>query len=212
MSGAASPASVIEQNRIFAMNSKILPQVDRDATSRWLKSYYFGRAGIAIVWFAAAFTIGKTSPSIAAALLVAYPAYDALANFIDAQRSGGLRLNGSQAINVAISVLAAIAVAAALTQGLHAVMAVFGAWAIIAGLLQLVTGVRRWKIGAQWGMILAGAQSALVGVFFIKQATGPATIGIADIAPYAAFGALYFFVSAIWLTVAQARRDAGRVA
>jgi hypothetical protein len=199
-------------NRISAMNGKISPQPDRDTASRWLKSYYFGRAAIAVIWFAAAFTIGKTSPSIAAALLVAYPAYDALANFVDAQRSGGLRLNGSQAINVAVSILAAIAVAAALTRDLHAVMAVFGAWAMLAGLLQLVTGLRRWKIGAQWGMILAGAQSALVGAFFIKQATGTASIGIADIAPYAAFGGLYFFVSAVWLTVAQARRDAGRTA
>lgn len=30
--------------------------------------------------------------------------------------------------------------------------------------------------------------------------------GIADVAPYAAFGAFYFLVSAIWLTVADARR------
>ncbi len=194
------------------MNSQIFPPPDRDATSHWLKSYYFARAAVALVWFAAACTLGKTSPSIAGALLVAYPAYDALANFIDAQRSGGLKFNRSQAINVAVSILATIAVAAALTRDLHPVMAVFGAWAIIAGLLQLVTGVRRWKIGAQWGMILAGAQSALVGVFFIKQATGPATVGIADIAPYAAFGALYFFASAVWLTVAQARRDARRTA
>ncbi|MEJ0050700.1 MAG: DUF308 domain-containing protein [Methylovirgula sp.] len=194
------------------MNSQIFSRPDRDAASHWLKSYYFARAAVALVWFAAAFTLGKTSPSIAGALLVAYPAYDALANFIDAQRSGGLKFNRSQAINVAISILATIAVAAALTRDLHAVMAVFGAWAIIAGLLQLITGVVRWKIGAQWAMILAGAQSALVGVFFIKQATGPATIGIKDIAPYAAFGALYFFASAVWLTVAQARRDARRTA
>jgi uncharacterized membrane protein HdeD (DUF308 family) len=190
------------------MNSQISSQADRAAASHWLKFYYFARAAVAVVWFAAAFLVGKTSPSIAAALLVAYPAYDALANFIDAQRSGGLKLNRSQAINVAISILATIAVAAALTRDLHAVMAVFGAWAIIAGLLQLITGVVRWKIGAQWAMILAGAQSALVGVYFIKQATGTAAVGITDIAPYAAFGALYFFASAVWLTIAQARRHA----
>jgi expansin (peptidoglycan-binding protein) len=86
---------------------------------------------------------------------------------------------------------------------MHAVIAVFGTWAILAGLFQLITGVRRWKIGAQWAMVLAGAQSALVGAYFIKLATGSATVGITDIAPYAAFGALYFLVSAVWLTVAQ---------
>ena len=108
---------------------------------------------------------------------------------------------------------ATIGVAGALTQDLHAVMAVFGVWAIVAGLFQLMTGARRWKIGAQWAMILAGAQSALVGAFFIKQALETAPVGITDIAPYAAFGALYFFISAVWLTVAQARRRvSGQVA
>ncbi|VTZ25785.1 Membrane protein [Methylocella tundrae] len=195
------------------MNSQTFPQPDRDAASRWLKSYYFTRAAVAVVWFAAAFAVGKTSPSVAAALLVAYPAWDALANFVDAQRSGGLKPNSSQAINVAISAFATIAVAGALTRDLHVVMAVFGTWAILAGLFQLITGVRRWKIGAQWAMILAGAQSALVGAYFIKQATGSATVGITDIAPYAAFGALYFLISGIWLTIAQARRHAsGRAA
>ncbi len=195
------------------MNSQTFPPPDRDAASRWLKSYYFTRAAVAVVWFAAAFTVGKTSPSIAAVLLVAYPAWDAFANIVDAQRSGGLKLNRSQAFNAVISTLATIAVAGALTQDLHVVMAVFGTWAILAGLFQLITGVRRWKIGAQWAMILAGAQSAVVGAYFIKQATDTATVGITDIAPYAAFGALYFLVSTIWLTVAQTRRPvSGRTA
>ncbi|MDF1897908.1 DUF308 domain-containing protein, partial [Mycolicibacterium smegmatis] len=60
--------------------------------------------------------------------------------------------------------------------------------------------------GAQWAMILSGAQSALVGVTFLKQANAPEVPGIADIAPYAAFGALYFLISAVWLLVAEARR------
>jgi hypothetical protein len=190
------------------MSSQTIPQPDRDAASRWLKPYYFIRAAVAIIWFAAAFAVGKTSPPVAAVLLVLYPAWDALANLVDAQRSGGLALNSSQAFNVVISALATIGVAGALTRDLHAVMAVFGAWAIVAGLFQLATGVRRWKIGAQWAMILAGAQSAIVGAVFIKQALGTDPIGITDTAPYAAFGALYFFISAVWLSVAQARRRA----
>jgi hypothetical protein len=195
------------------MSSQTFPQAGPDAASRWLKSYYFTRAAVAAVWFAAAFTVAKTSPSIAGALLVAYPAWDALGNFVDAQRSGGLKANRSQAVNVAISLFATIAVAAALTRSLNVVMAVFGAWAILAGLFQFITGVRRWKVGAQWAMVLAGAQSGLVGAYFIKQATGSAVVGITDIAPYAAFGALYFFISAVWLTVAQTRRHAsGRAA
>jgi len=172
------------------------PRADRSAG---LRSYYFVRAGVAAVWVAAAFTIGRASPLAAAALLVAYPAWDALANLLDASRNGGLVRNRTQALNVAVSGITAIAVAAVIGN-LNAVLGVFGAWAILAGLLQLATGVRRWKAyGAQWAMILSGAQSALAGGFFIKQALGNTVPGIADVAPYAAFGAFYFAVSALWL-------------
>lgn len=176
------------------------------AASQWLKSYYFLRAGFSVAWVAAAFTLGKSAPPVAALLLVAYPAWDAIANILDAQRSGGLKANPSQALNAAASTITAIAVLIALGQGPHAVLAVFGAWAILSGLFQLATGVRRWRAGAQWAMVLSGAQSALAGGFFIKQAIGAATPGITDIAPYAAFGAFYFLVSAIWLSVMQARK------
>lgn len=188
------------------MNRQTLPQPGPDAASRWLISYYFTRAGVSIAWVTAAFTFGRGMPPIAAALLIAYPAWDAIANLVDAQRSGGLKANRSQALNVAVSTVTTIAVAIALGQSLHAVLAVFGAWAILSGLFQLATGVRRWNTGAQWAMVLSGAQSALAGGFFIKQATGAATPGITDIAPYAAFGAFYFLISAIWLSVKLSRR------
>lgn len=177
-------------------------------TSRWLSSYYFLRAGVSVGWVAAAFTIGKGMSPAAGALLVAYPAWDAVANLIDARRSGGLAANPSQSLNAAASTVVAIAVAVALERGLHAVLAVFGVWAILSGLLQLATGVRRWQAGAQWAMALSGAQSALAGTHFIVKAKGAATPGIADIAPYAAFGAFYFLVSAVWLTVARLRKRA----
>jgi uncharacterized membrane protein HdeD (DUF308 family) len=90
---------------------------------------------------------------------------------------------------------------------MNAVLGVFGAWAVVSGLLQLVTGMRRWKIyGAQWIMMLSGVQSALAGAFFIKQANAAGMHGIAEIAPYVAFGAFYFLVSALWLVVLEARR------
>jgi uncharacterized membrane protein HdeD (DUF308 family) len=95
---------------------------------------------------------------------------------------------------------------------MNAVLAVFGVWAILSGLFQLSTAVRRWKsYGAQWLMILSGAQSALAGIFFFKQAAASATTHITAIAPYSAFGAFYFLLSAIWLTVKDVRsRSAGR--
>ncbi|WP_341987633.1 DUF308 domain-containing protein [Azorhizobium sp. AG788] len=194
------------------MNIPVLQPPDRLSASQWLKSYYFIRAGVSLAWVAAAFTVGRSMPPVAAVLLVAYPAWDAIANLVDARQSGGLRANPSQALNVLVSALTTLAVAVALGQSLNAVLGVFGAWAILAGLFQLVTGVRRWKTGAQWAMILSGAQSALAGTIFIVRATGAGTPGITDIAPYAAFGAFYFLVSAVWLTVALARGAQAREA
>lgn len=174
---------------------------------QWLKFYYLWRAAFSILWVAAAFTIGKSTPAVAAMLLLVYPAWDAAANFVDAQRNGGLRRNRTQALNMVVSVLAAAAVAVALAMSMNAVLGVFGVWAILAGALQLATGVRRWKsFGAQWAMILSGAQSMLVGLVFLKQASAAAAPGILDIAPYAAFGAFYFLVSVVWLAVSNIRR------
>jgi uncharacterized membrane protein HdeD (DUF308 family) len=175
--------------------------------SQWLKPYYFSRAAFSVVWVVVAFTVGKSVPTVAAALLLLYPAWDAAANLVDARRNGGLKQNPTQALNVAVSTVTAVATAIALTMSMNAVLGVFGVWAALAGIFQLATGVRRWKsYGAQWAMILSGAQSALAGVIFIKQASGPHVPGITDIAPYAAFGAFYFLISAIWLTVSDARR------
>jgi hypothetical protein len=41
---------------------------------------------------------------------------------------------------------------------------------------------------------------------FLREAGAPEAPSVADIAPYAAFGAFYFLVSAVWLTVSAARR------
>jgi uncharacterized membrane protein HdeD (DUF308 family) len=87
------------------------------------------------------------------------------------------------------------------------VLIVFGIWAGFSGVLQLATAVGRWKTtGAQWAMILSGAQSTLAAIFMVKTAQGATSVGITDIAPYAAFGAFYFLVSAVSLVVRDARR------
>ncbi|PQO28136.1 DUF308 domain-containing protein [Blastopirellula marina] len=175
--------------------------------SQWLKIYYFVRALVSIAWIAAAIAVGKSGAPIEAILIIGYPAWDALANYLDAQKSGGLWSNPTQALNLAISTITGIAVAIALGFCMNAVIIVFGVWAILSGVLQLATAVRRWKLaGAQWLMIVSGVQSALAGAFFFKMALGMELVSVVTIAPYAAFGAFYFLVSAIWLTV----KDAGQ--
>ncbi len=173
----------------------------------WLKRYYFARAAFSIVWVLAAIGSANSRTAVVAALLLIYPAWDAIANLVDAQRNGGLRRNPTQAFNAVVSLVTTIAVAIALTESMSAVLGVFGVWAALSGLLQLATGVRRWKsYGAQWPMILSGIQSTAAGAMFLVQANAVEPPQITAIAPYAAFGAFYFLISAVWLTVSDARR------
>ncbi len=172
----------------------------------WLRDYYAVRFAVAAVWVAVAFTLARLAPPLGVALLIAYPLWDAGANLADARANGGLAKNRTQALNVAVSSLAAVGVIVGALVGMNAILAVFGLWALAAGLLQLATGVRRWKTsGAQWAMILSGAQSALAGVFFARMSAGAQVDALATVAPYAAFGAFYFLVSALWLTARGAR-------
>jgi uncharacterized membrane protein HdeD (DUF308 family) len=181
--------------------------VDASGKDQWLKRYYFTRAAFSIVWVIAALTAGRQSFSLAATLLIIYPAWDAVANYIDATQNGGFGKNRSQAFNVVVSVLMTLAVIMALTISMNWVLGVFGLWAIFSGLLQLSAAIRRWKTsGGQWAMILSGGQSAAAGAFFIFQANMPTEPSIANIAGYAGLGAFYFLVSAVWLSVSQMRR------
>ncbi|SEK14021.1 Short repeat of unknown function [Paraburkholderia diazotrophica] len=181
----------------------------RAHNERWLKHYYFVRTAFSAVWVVLAFSIGQHSPGIGAALLVAYPAWDALANYMDLSRSGGSSENRTQAVNTVVSLATAVAVIAALRVSMTGVLQVFGVWAILSGLLQLGTAMRRWKdFGAQWAMIVSGAQSAVAGALFIAQAHKSTPAAIVTVAGYAAVGAIYFLVSATWLSVSDMRRRA----
>jgi hypothetical protein len=183
--------------------------VSRSEPDPWLQTYYYVRAAFSVCWVVAAFTLGQ-NPTIAAALLLIYPAWDAVANYLDASRSGGLARNPTQAVNLAVSLLAAIAVLVTQQMSGALVLSVFGIWALLSGLLQLGTAIRRWKTsGAQWVMILSGAQSGLAGGFFFAQSVMPAAPQAISIIPgYAALGAIYFLISAVWLTVEGYRAKA----
>ena len=177
------------------------------ADEGWLKRYYFVRAAFSFCWVIAVLALARQSAVAGAVLLVAYPAWDALANVADGRRSGALAANRTQLLNVVVSLAVAPALAISLPD-MHRVLAVFGAWAILSGLLQLGTAVRRWKThGAQWAMVLSGAQSALAGAVFIGQARMPAEPTVATLAGYAGFGAFYFLVSALLLQFRPRQRQ-----
>jgi hypothetical protein len=180
---------------------------------RWLGQYYLARAGFSLLWIAAILTVGRQIPVLGAALLVLYPAWDAAANYADAARHGGLRQNRSQAFNVLFSAGTALAVLVALPVSPAAVLGVFSAWAIVAGLLQLAAAVGRWSTaGAQWAMVLSGGQSALAGGFFAVQALQGAPALAPALAGYAGFGAIYFLVSAVLLFVRKGPGSASAAA
>lgn len=187
------------------------PEVSAAAQQHWLKRYYAVRATFSAAWVAATVTVGQREPAIGALLLIVYPLWDAAANYLDAARSGGLRRNRSQTVNVAVSLATTLAVVLALQVGTAWVLGVFGVWAILAGMLQLGAALRRWRqAGAQWAMVLSGGQSALAGVLFIVRATAQAAPTTVDIAGYASVGAFYFLISAVWLTVSGLRHRPAR--
>ncbi|THC45306.1 DUF308 domain-containing protein [Massilia sp. Mn16-1_5] len=172
---------------------------DRARQEGWLKRYYFTRAAFSIAWVLALVATARSSPIAGAILLVCYPAWDAAANFLDGRRSGGLAVNRTQLVNLVVSGLVALLLALVVPD-MHQVFAVFGLWAILSGLLQLRAAQLRWtKNGAQWAMILSGAQSALAGAFFLAQARMPVAPPITVLAGYAGFGAFYFLLSALLL-------------
>ncbi|MEI9942416.1 MAG: DUF308 domain-containing protein [Pseudomonadota bacterium] len=190
------------------MDDSPVNQTPTQSSSSWLKTYYFTRAAVSTIWVVAVVALGKNVP-ISALLAMAYPAWDAAANWLDAQKSGGLRANPSQTLNLVISVITAVAVAVALDVSMNAVIDVFGAWAILSGLLQLATAIRRWKsANAQWVMVLSGAQSAVAAVVFFQKAAAATPPSIVVVAPYATVGAFYFLLSALWLTFKKASRTA----
>lgn len=165
-----------------------------------LRNFYFLRAGAAFAWVALVILSAPATALVAGTLFVIYPAWDAIANVIDARRSGGLHDNPGQKFNALVSIVTAICMAVAFSlRGNPGGVLVFGAWALLAGLFQLAVGIRRRKLGGQVFMMISGAQSALAGTFFVAQAFGTAP-DITRLAPYAAFGGLYFLLSALWLT------------
>lgn len=168
----------------------------------FLQRFYFLRAVVAFVWVGLVIVLSRLQvpAAITGALLVLYPTWDAAANLLDARRSGGLKVNPGQRLNAVVSLATALTLAVALVVGGNAGgVLIFGIWALLSGLLQLFVGIRRRQFGGQAFMMISGGQSALAGVVMTIQAFGNAPT-IAQLAPYAAFGGLYFLLAALRLT------------
>jgi uncharacterized membrane protein HdeD (DUF308 family) len=168
------------------------------------------RGLVAIVWavvFAAVADSLTTDVTVdAAVLLVLYPLIDVVASLIDARNE---RRSARQVLlaGAATSALAAVALAVAATGTVADALAVFGVWAVVSGLAQLVTALRRRaKFGSQWPMLLAGGVSVLLGVMFVAASTGTDPM-LSMLAIYAATGGIDFIIQA-WLLARRRRRPA----
>lgn len=168
-------------------------------TAHALRTLYFVRAAFSLVWVSLLLVFVKSSPNVTGFLLLLYPAWDVAATFFDIQANRGASSKLPQYVNIVIGLLTTVAVSVALKQSVPTVLLVFGTWAIVTGLIQLMLGLRRRRtLGGQWPMILSGGQSVIAGASFIAMAQSP-TMGIQNLAGYSAFGALYFLLAAFRL-------------
>ncbi|BCJ33484.1 membrane protein [Actinocatenispora thailandica] len=178
--------------------------IDTDAAvsaasgSNGLRNLYYVRFGFAIVWAGLIVLVASTLDPASIGLLVIYPLFDAAAAVIDFRTAGGTRPRNPLYVNIALSVATFLGLAAAATSGIPNVLRVWGAWAITAGVVQLVVAILRYRLGGQWAMILSGAISTVAGAGFVLQAGG-SNASLTNIAGYATLGGVFFLVSAIRL-------------
>jgi uncharacterized membrane protein HdeD (DUF308 family) len=162
-----------------------------------LRRLYFVRFAFAVVWAGLMVVTASTLNPASAALLVLYPVFDVVAAVVDS-RSARTKPTPGLYVNMVVSLLAAVGLAVALSSGVPGVLVVWGAWASLSGLVQLVVGLTRRKLGGQWPMILSGGLSTVVGVMFVLQAGQP-NPGLSALAGYATLGGVFFLVSALRL-------------
>jgi uncharacterized membrane protein HdeD (DUF308 family) len=156
----------------------------------------------------------ESLPAFAVALLILYPLIDVGASLIDVrtQRRHGVARNATaQLVNATISSITAIAVAVTTSHGADAILRVFGAWAILTGLIQLTLAVLRHRHGTpgQWPMILSGSISTLAGLSFVAMAS-QSELNLSNLAGYATLGAIFFLISA-WRLRSPSDADQARV-
>jgi uncharacterized membrane protein HdeD (DUF308 family) len=167
-----------------------------------LRRLHLARFGFAAVWAALLFVVGSHLGPLTAVLLVLYPLVDVAAAAVDARSSRAAAPATRNAVGLratmTISALAAIGLVVALSSGVPAVLRVWGVWAVVAGIVQLVVAIRRRSLGGQGAMIASGSISVLAGVAFVLMASA-AGASLAGLGGYSLLGGIFFLVSALRL-------------
>lgn len=179
--------------------------------SRSLRKLYFIHFIFAAVWVGIMFaTAAKaTDPTpLLTILLVIYPVFDAgavlwqLRADPDKQRSKTVEW-----LNVVISVAIAIALGISSSIAIPAALAVWGVWAIVVGVPQLIAAIRNRSNGGQVAQILSGGISVFAGAGFLFQGLQGNGM-ISGAAGYASLGAIFFLISAIRLSAKLKKQSA----
>ncbi|MFE9093255.1 hypothetical protein [Streptomyces sp. NPDC007264] len=169
-----------------------------------LRRLYTIRFVFAAAWAALLLVSGSELTVGTRLLLFLYPAFDVVAAVVDARSARADGPVKGLYTNIAVSSLAAVGIAVAGTSGIADVLRVWGTWAVVSGLVQLLVGVARRPMGGQWAMILSGGISVLAGATFIRSATQNDP-SLTTLAGYATLGGIFFLVSAIRLSRSTGR-------
>jgi uncharacterized membrane protein HdeD (DUF308 family) len=170
-----------------------------------LRRLYFVRFGFAILWAVLVVLTGRQFGLAAAVLVVLYPLFDVAAALVDTRAS---RSTGSPSsprglyLDIVLGLLAAIGLGIAAASGIPAVLRIWGAWAVVAGLIQLGVAIDRRALGGQWPMMLSGGISVIAGTGFLLMAGAP-NPSLVNVAGYATLGGIFFLVSALRLGRAE---------
>jgi uncharacterized membrane protein HdeD (DUF308 family) len=171
-----------------------------------LRKLYYVRFAFAAAWAGLFAVTASALTPFSVALLVLYPLFDVAAAVVDFRSSGATRPRGPLYVNMALSLLTAVALAIAVSSGIPDALRVWGAWAIAAGVVQVVVAIRRHRLGGQRVLVLSGGISVAAGASFILMAAG-SDASLASLAGYATLGGIFFLVSAIRLHRAAATRN-----
>ncbi|GAB7109739.1 membrane protein [Streptomyces phaeofaciens JCM 4814] len=169
----------------------------------------FSLIWVVLVFSTSARLVSADKPTaIAAALLVVYPLWDVIATLLERRLAGTGSTDRVSAVNLGLGLATTTGMIVASFSTIGKALLVFGAWALLAGAVQLVVAIRRRRtVGAQWPMVISGGQSVLAGAT-IAATSSSATSGLSTVAGYSAFGAFWFLVSVIALSI-RTRREEG---
>ncbi|WP_405742426.1 hypothetical protein OG885_43860 [Streptomyces sp. NBC_00028] len=181
-------------------------------TSSGLRSLHLVRVAFSLIWVAlvlatSASLVSTDEPTvIAAVLLVVYPLWDAIATLIERSLTGTGSTNSVSTTNMVLGLAATAGMIVAVFSTVGTALLVFGVWALLSGAIQLVVAIRRRRtVGAQWPMAISGGQSVIAGAT-IAATSASATSNLSTVAGYSAFGAFWFLVSVIALSL-RSRRE-----